>query len=385
MSFNEPPAGGRGRGRGGRGRGYANRNGGRGNHQTRNKDSGGRGGSRGQITTHIHTRDFLSMHRSCRAAAYKVHKLGCNCDKLRSVQSSNVKFVGRDDDEGDGEEEPPRTFEELEARRNQGLLVLPDFKHVRHVYLCQNDNVLLDDNGEDEPRCGLENKLKEELFSERRQDNDGDDKGSSFKVSCAGCLLKDEPNGFACISSTNYNLIMTQVRDAARQAQQVKIANGDKLHPDHAHHCIVLPHSALARIHRSKTRSQSQQARDEVLELMQHQQDVPITPETTVEVELGHHLGSALDLTRTTANKDEEESYWFLMVYDDTQTKTPHWTLDLPGGKRHLGETAIKAAMRETQEETSLAWDPHWIQGQLKGKGKSQLVNLYFLLKPPAP
>ena len=44
----------------------------------------------------------------------------------------------------------------------------------------------------------------------------------------------------------------------------------------------------------------------------------------------------------------------FLIAYDDAS----HWTLELPGGKRNLAESAWAAAQRETAEEALLHLSP---------------------------
>jgi 8-oxo-dGTP pyrophosphatase MutT (NUDIX family) len=70
---------------------------------------------------------------------------------------------------------------------------------------------------------------------------------------------------------------------------------------------------------------------------------------------------------------------WLVMGYDDHKSLE----LDLPGGKRHLGETSLEGAIRETEEETSLVWDASWVTTALQSKKRSEGGNRYFVLHPP--
>ena len=67
------------------------------------------------------------------------------------------------------------------------------------------------------------------------------------------------------------------------------------------------------------------------------------------------------------------------MGFDDHESLE----LDLPGGKRHLGETALEGAIRETEEEASLAWDDLWVKTVLQAKKFAERGNRYFILNPP--
>eukprot|EP00536_Pseudo-nitzschia_multiseries_P005518 jgi/Psemu1/285832/fgenesh1_pg.103_\ len=126
---------------------------------------------------------------------------------------------------------------------------------------------------------------------------------------------------------------------------------------------------------------------------------VPDTKQRYIErftdgIELGHHLQSVLALTTTTTNNsnnnkrstssndddDDDDCWWFVIGYDDHKSIM----LDLPGGKRHLGETSLEGAIRETEEESSLTWDASWVVDVLSSRKASyDGGNRYFLLHPP--
>ncbi|KAG7361280.1 hypothetical protein IV203_036380 [Nitzschia inconspicua] len=60
--------------------------------------------------------------------------------------------------------------------------------------------------------------------------------------------------------------------------------------------------------------------------------------------------------------------------------------LDLPGGKRHLGESSFDCAIRETLEETSLLVDDTWHAGDgqpFKNTSTEDFCNAFYELRPP--
>ena len=60
------------------------------------------------------------------------------------------------------------------------------------------------------------------------------------------------------------------------------------------------------------------------------------------------------------------------------------YKVDLPGGKRHLGETSWEGATRECEEECSLQIDFSWVHGEpRKSSRKADEGNVYYMLRPP--
>ena len=316
----------------------------------------------------VFTSQFETLHASTQAARNKVHKPACDCPPVAKILRHKREYVDPSHQENEADE----------TELLNGLVVMPQIKTIRCIYLC------LDTNQEayaaDPVQAEL--KLQHELFEHHTAD---------YKVSCAPCLLNREPNGFACVSSTCMDTI-SEVCETARLAAREK---EQELHPDHAHYLVTLPRSVLARLWRCQTRSQARTVQDE---LYQHlsTQGVLMQPETA-SIVLGHHLTSLLGLTNNNNrtkkdDDDDDDKYWLVMVHDHTDhphknnnnnNNTLHWSLDLPGGKRHLGETAMEAAVRETTEETSLVWNVDWVQQELQSKKASEQMNRFFLLTPP--
>ena len=48
-----------------------------------------------------------------------------------------------------------------------------------------------------------------------------------------------------------------------------------------------------------------------------------------------------------------------------------------------MGETSLQAAMRETEEETSLQWDESWVVRVVQPMRDNEKINRYYVLHPP--
>jgi len=82
---------------------------------------------------------------------------------------------------------------------------------------------------------------------------------------------------------------------------------------------------------------------------------------------MGHHLTSLLwllqdDKQPTMKSSSNNVKYIIVMGYIDSSTAME---LDLPGGKRHLGETTLQGVIREVEEECSLQIDYDWLVGNV--------------------
>mmetsp|Transcript_13941 Transcript_13941/g.21739 ORF Transcript_13941/g.21739 Transcript_13941/m.21739 type:complete len:216 (-) Transcript_13941:860-1507(-) len=196
------------------------------------------------------------------------------------------------------------------------------------------------------------------------------------------CLLIDEPNGFACVASSSSKTV-DFVRDMARR-QAAENQQKGALHADHAHHLCSLPRNILWNLwSKARTRDQKRKASNAILELLE-KQGVPINSDCR-HIELQHHLTSLLQITKEDPNASTV--HWLAMVYDDTaKKKDPCWSLDLPGGKRHLGENSVQGMIRETEEETSLIVNNHWMleDRPRKGSGRNDWTNVYYMIGPPS-
>ena len=255
-----------------------------------------------------------------------------------------------------------------------GLVVLPDIKNIQSLYLCLDTSYhAFQSNPKD-----AERKLYDELFSANESaDEHG---GQPYKVSCAQCLLTDKPNGFVCVSSPSVQTVEF-ARDLARKGIRYKKAEQIALHSDHSEHVCVVPREVLWKYETAKTRDQSNKA-DYALRDGLSKQGVEHSvgeEANRCEFELGHHLVSLLHITKK--DVDADSAYWLVML-QWTGTK---YQVDLPGGKRHLGETSWEGATRECEEECSLQIDPSWVHGEpRRSSRKADTGNLYYMLRPPA-
>jgi hypothetical protein len=254
-----------------------------------------------------------------------------------------------------------------------GLLVFQEQGSFLSFYRCNGTS--LSDFEKD--RVAAEERLKEEIFN--AVNSPTPDSSIEFKLSCANCLLVLEPNGFACIKSSTRHTI-----DFARDLARKEAHAASQFHSDHAHYICTLPRQQMASLEESKTRSQWKEANDVILESLK-KQDVPVSIEQ--EVKMGHHLKELLEITRKNDDSDSSKSsFWLIIVFDDTKDpKELCWTIDLPGGKRHLGESSFDCVIRETREETSLTIDASWLTDEkpLQSKKKSSAGNCYFNFSPP--
>lgn len=328
----------------------------------------------------VYTSDFGAMHDKCQndlgmrlPIKYKVHKPNCTCSKLQPrLKQQNFEFVEEVEEEGTSE-----------FLNNGSLIVHPDSKGMPCIFHWQRseDAFSFDDN----PRMA-----EQELLNHIHTISQN--KKNSMKINCAACLLEDEPNGFACVSSTSEET-MHLVRDWTRHlASQLTISERAA---DHGDFVVSLPKSILEKLRaktkmkrgstpRNNNKTETTTITEEILEHL-IQQEVPIPEEREgVEIKLGHHLDSLLYLTAA----KEGDSYWLLNGFDNT-TKDDEpgivkLELNIPGGKRNLGETCLQAAIRETKEETSLLWDERWITGEKQNyRNPAEKMNRYYILHPP--
>jgi hypothetical protein len=406
---------GAGRGVGGRGRG--NQSGGRSN-------GGGRGfNNNSNRGVQIVTSDFVAnMHIPSGAAEYKVHAPLCDCKAMQAVRNRIPQRIRREDDKdsmirtgtGSSKEDTPgvssleiRLLAQQQTQAGpadadadessllNGLVVLPKIKNVAHVYVCRDQT---DSKSFKVDPLAAERRLRDQLYpsnhsSELPKSEPHELSREKFKLSGASCMLQHAPNGFVCVYSSVSSSFVDAARDTARRAREAKLT----LHSDHAHFVCTLPRAALWKLQTARSRSQVHQATHALAHCLSQQgcthRDDPVSdgePTTTknknepsVSIEFGHHLKSLLNL-RAGPKNDNHQEYWLTLVYDDTKPHSSNvkWSLDLPGGKRHLGESSLDGAIRETNEECSLEFNESWVVGP-PVSGKKDKSNVYFMLQPP--
>jgi len=276
----------------------------------------GRGGS-SRRPCRIQTTDFAAIVRDSQAYRFKVHLPGCKCGKVKRIVWPTHG--------------PPM----------DAFWVLKDTSSTDAIF-CGGSAASYKT---DPLTC--EETLRDVVFA--------NDQAPPFKISCALCMLQDHPNGFVCITA-DVAKVVDRARDMARRERTLKLERGQALHSDHAHSMCTVSISAL------KNRVKNSHL---LMEELQKQGVEGLSVHT--KFKLGHHLKVILESL--------EHKYIFVMVFDDKTSIS----LDLPGGKRQLGEESWDCAVRETEEETSLKIDKNW----LVGTPRIDECNLFYMAQPP--
>ena len=198
-----------------------------------------------------------------------------------------------------------------------------------------------------------------------------------FKVSCAVCLLNDNPNGFVCMTSSSVddlNKVIQRAKDVAHRKQN----EPGGLHHDHAHFVCAIEIRSLANLQKQPKSTEYKQA---ILSQLQ-EGGAPMAPNAAAKVKMGHHLVTLLRILEGRKKKKDQnnKSHWMVLGY---KTGPETWELDLPGGKRHLGESTSDCAIRETEEECSVAIDPKWISGDQVNALHDGECNVFYMIEPP--
>jgi 8-oxo-dGTP pyrophosphatase MutT (NUDIX family) len=289
---------------------------------------------------------FAALHQHVGAARYKVHKPACDCSKV-------VKLA-------------------LAPAYNNGFVLLPETQNSRQKNVYYHCPIQGGMSYADQP-VEAEWQLRNVLFPPPSSSASRDDTTQgSFKISCAVCLLIDQPNGFVGIASDRRSVV-EYVCHQARLESNHDQADDNNWHHDHAIDSVVVEVSEAWALATARTRNQSLQAKTRLLASLRREST---KLNQTSDVEIGHHLKIMLQLVG-----DNDATFWFVMV-QNSDLGANRVTLDLPGGKRHLGETSLDCAIRETQEETSLHASKAWIVDILQHE--QELYNHYFRMQPPA-
>ncbi|EJK77694.1 hypothetical protein THAOC_00457 [Thalassiosira oceanica] len=367
--------------------------------QKKNRRQGNNSNSYSHPSRHkppaIVTSDFQSVfHKQCMAARYKVYapmSIAAKASDLRRRYEASVQNrpksppIAPDSKEATadvmGELDRltlnSRTHEiddSTDGRLFDNLIVIPDVKSPRAVYVCTGTNLHAFVRGPDSIRC--EKKLAREIFGHQRESQDRVvqpfDGTIPFKVSCAQCLLTSNyPNGFvAVLGDTAEELQPTIAR--ARIAADAK-RKKSQFHSDHADFVCAICLSTLQLLNRAgNTRSASSQLH---VDLMSQLSNCGVQLSETrgddvhnLQVKLGHHLTSILRMI----GKDHDDKYVMILGYQKYPMKLE---LDIPGGKRHLGETTLDGAVRETEEECSLRIDTEWLASRMPARFGGKHVN----------
>jgi len=355
----------------------------------------------------IETTNFQSIfhNKLCRAAKYKVHAPLCSCPKVVTLRqrydnttqnkvkannetatmssgNNNIGGYSNDQIQFDIDGNITHQLSQLDITSSSSsndnnnhpfdnLIVLPDTKGSNpSIYSCTNTN--LQSFQKDGISC--EQKLAIEIFGNTSTTTDkvcSTDKNKipPFKVNCAICLLTThQRNGFVAIISNSYNELQSTIT-SARKSSLMKQSKGKKLHSDHAHFVCALKLSSLyTLLSAGRTRSKNEMVTKDILMQIRNDGGVDcLSAEmnnestTSVQIKMGHHLTSLLWLLqddKPPKSSNNNVKYIMVMGYIDSSNAIE---LDLPGGKRHLGETTLQGVIREVEEECSLQIDYDWL------------------------
>jgi len=394
----------------------------------------------------IETTNFQSIfhNKLCRAAKYKVHAPHCSCPKVvklrQRYESTQIRvkpdnetvaktsgniggYSNYDQIQFDIDGNITHQLSQLDITTNNinddnnhpfdNLIVLFDTKGTSpSIYSCTNTNLLkFQKDG-----ISCEQKLSTEIFGSTtttttdKVHSTNNKKIPPFKVNCAICLLTThQRNGFVAITSNSFDELQSTIT-SARKSTLVKQSNGEKLHADHAHFiCAIKLSSLYSLLSAGKTRSKNEMVMKDVLMQIRNDKGVDcLSPEminesSSIQIKMGHHLTSLLWLLQDDKQKSSNNNVKYIMVmgYIDS----PHAIeLDLPGGKRHLGEATIQGVIREVEEECSLQIDYDWLVGHVskryggkdtgEGDGSIQVLeprkvkgsvsgDAFFVMSPP--
>lgn len=288
---------------------------------------------------------FETFYQKTKSKKYKVHKPGCQCNKVQKIRSSNA----------------------LHDDQIEGFIVIGESVKASCVFLhrISLEEFVLDWKAK-------EKELKDTIFPKRLTEET-----LGFKVSCASCLLELEPNGFVCINSKSYHEV-EYARNLAETLKDEKQKLGQLLHHDHAH-CLLVFHQSIFFNINLKSLSKSGIPNSKIPDIKAALAKEGI--EDIDSIVLGHHLISLISLMK-------KKDYFFLAMalFEEMNEGKKKIIIDLPGGKRHLAETSMECAIREMQEETSLIVDETWnasVVSPLQQKKGGDRCNVYYDMRPP--
>jgi hypothetical protein len=189
----------------------------------------------------------------------------------------------------------------------------------------------------------MENILRHEIFSNNVEIN------NNIKVSCAECVLSTVQNGFACILTAQKSRLEEVIQNAEQNRNEKEKYH--KLHHDHAQ---FLHPITLAGLRDMKCWKKS------FINDLIREKGKKYVKEWEHCWEEGPHL---LEMMVIFKNRRVNNAQFMMIMFEYTkaeENKTNNWKLDIPGGKRYLGEKTLDCAIRETEEETSVHIHEKW-------------------------
>ncbi len=356
------------------------------------------------------------------AKRLKVHQPNCKCTKIQQLKH---KFTSYRNDKSDDQS---RSLLSSTEYINNRFIVVPDDSTIKSifVYYANDDRSLSSSNRYDNAKSVLfhETKLLHQICHDYDHhnnettsiNNDNDNVSHHFgippsiKISCANCLLEIEPNGFTCILSKSKSTIQSVVHNANQHKKRKNV-----LHADHVHYLCTIPLQLLLDLSlcNFKMKMAKKKKNDNEMDKMKilfqtliktfvnciEQEgiitnDDPTTATMTknddkhVDIDIGYHLSAILRLVSSN-NKKNQSQYIMVTLMQHSKSDYCVWEVNIPGGKRHLGESSWQCAIRETEEETSLVINDDWLMKEYNVSNddncKAEIFrqNRYFFLEAP--
>lgn len=348
--------------------------------------------------------DFQSMCKECKAARYRVYAPGSNHPQIKKLPDKLQKYKSPNNSihnsTSHAKEDSQQEMVHLFNIAKTSFLVIPNIKSL-HVFAFsifeENTSIVQAMKQYRQNPLSYETKLRNHIFPSTDDVNGCNTSNDTcwFNVICAYCMLHLEPNGFSCIRTNQSSLFkLHRIRNQSHRISSQLIHEGKSLHTDHAEYTCILSLSLLMKFKKELQNNYLQSKKKanidtDMLQKVAHEmthQDIPITLSKNDDLisnpdhlQMGHHLKSMLKIYSKEPQNTKDPIYLFVIVeFDDHK-----FTLDLPGGKRHLGESSWEGAKRETMEESSLMIDESWIVGKTERNEMNGFENLYYILEPP--
>ncbi len=221
-----------------------------------------------------------------------------------------------------------------------GSFIFPEVKNIDNAY------VALTDIRKAHNQMELEEDIVKNVIHKCH------DKTLSFSV--AQCILLNRANkcqnGMTCISS-----VEIQVMDSIIQLQQRQVLekkkSGKKLYHDHATYLHAMDKKKIFTYYNQPKSANNNVNLDWIVNDVSKQQNLR-NIRGRIEIEIGHHLKEAI--TGLTRHVLKTSNYILVTIFEKRVRNQRTWKVDIPGGKRKLGETPHQCVLRETEEETSI-------------------------------
>jgi NUDIX domain len=298
----------------------------------------------GRSHTSVITNNLQEMINSCSARSYKVHRPKCTCCQMQQVLLL------------------------LQLEPLDGLVVIPNTKgEISIIYLCPN-------TGEVEfqrDSLGMEKKLASEIFASAQ----------TIRATCAQCVLENNPNAFVCVASSVRNDV-NWACDWARKVHEEKLqaayygSQGTGPHSDHFKHICSLSFESISDLFLAQNDQHLLNTATEAVINQLKEQNIPVDG-VGQSIEMKYQL---IGLIKSIYPNDAVKyKYWLVGIHDIGTEGGKKWAINIPGGKRHLGETTWECAEREMFEETSLPICSRWVREERRNN--QDMVNMYYFIR----